>query len=205
MSDVVIYAARFQPLHLGHMADLEAAASDLAPEETLVIAVVTGRQSHSQRADGPGERLAEAGADNFAADRNPWTTAQRLLAASIVAAELRAKHSDKGVTSCLIPRPSLGWQWITDWFPGQRTWVLPSRGERFDEEKALYYSSRGDSVKRVLTSRTYSGWTIRSAFAAGDAARAFSQLPPSVHRAFPSFRADAGVPTTQSGDSVAQK
>jgi hypothetical protein len=158
---VTIYAARFQPLHNGHVRDLTETLTMLCEGAILVIGVVTSATLSPASTDATGD-------ENFDDERNPWSPVLACIAAARIAASLHARHPSVSIAPTLLPRPSRAWPAIVRMFPGPRTWVVPQRGERHDERKAHFFSQQGDAVVRINSPRGVDGFSIRTALARGD-------------------------------------
>lgn len=155
---VLVFSGRFQPFHEGHAEVVEAC---LERGERLAIAVVVAMPFPKDRAD-PFDR---ASAEHFARDRNLWCPLEVLR---MVDTLIAARWPDRA-TSFLLPRPSRGLAWgaVECMLPGHRVWVVPERGEEWDEKKAAFFASMGDEVLRIPLARRASGRSIRRAVAVG--------------------------------------
>jgi hypothetical protein len=171
---LIIYAARFQPLHNGHVRDLEMVHNRLVDGMSLIIGVVTAA---GETAEGPG--IATTADEHFEASRNPWPSVVCCRAAARVASVLEQDRPKIPVIATLLPRPSRSWRVITTMLPGDRTWVIPEREEEHDERKAAFFVGQGDRLLRIPSPRIASGHEIRAAITAGSP-RSADHLPLSV-------------------------
>ncbi|MEV6349782.1 adenylyltransferase/cytidyltransferase family protein [Actinoplanes sp. NPDC051851] len=153
-----ILSGRFQPFHKGHFQVVMRAADLVRADMLLVIGVVasTGNRAESQDAG-----FSATADEHHAPDRNLWPAAVRLEAVTRVS---RLVVADRPLVRCVplvLPRPDLAWDWIIEWFPGERTWIIPDAGEEFDDWKATFFLEQGDQVLRVPEDSHVDGRTLR--------------------------------------------
>jgi nicotinamide mononucleotide adenylyltransferase len=174
----VIFAARFQPLHNGHVAALLEYKALGKLNDALVLAVV----SSSPAVGTPDRDFVAAASEDFSVDRNPWSVSQRLRAVTAV------NETYLGGTAVVtaIPRPDLGWPIIELWFPSPRTWIIRRAGinDSFDDAKERFRAARGDEVLRVRDRTGISGREARELFARGAFEELRTMMPPAVHAAY---------------------
>ena len=158
--DIWIFAGRFQPLHEGHVLVARAACEAMPAQSTLVLGVVVPVGTHV----GAVSDLANLAAEHHLPERNPWTVASCLAAATSLSRLLSMEYPEKRVATTAIPRPDIAWDIVKAWFPDKITWVVPNAGESFDEAKVTYFQEMGDKVKRFVDNSKVDGRAIRAAF-----------------------------------------
>ena len=156
-----IFAGRFQPFHNGHMQVLQQACELLTPTDTLVLAVVSPFKSDNV----VDEDFLESALEHHQPDRNPWDVSLPLKAITQIA---QSCHCANQIITTLIPRPEYGWHAITEWFPKNRIWIIPSADEMFDEKKSEFFIKMGDSVKRYKDTTGISGRKLRNWYNEGN-------------------------------------
>ena len=150
-----IYAARFQPFHRDHLqVIMEFLAHNSMP---LVVAVVRPLRTDWLNQD----QFDDVGDEHHKPARNPFSAVQ--VMSMVNAALFKAGVAERTLLT-VLPRPSHGrsWELIEQLFPQPRSWVIPQRGESWDESKALFFQQQGDSVLRISVPRTTSGQAIRA-------------------------------------------
>jgi hypothetical protein len=177
----VIFAGRFQPLHLGHMHTMNSFASRMVARDVLVLAAVVsdGLMSGAVVDD----EFRQTSEEHHVPERNPWPLPTRLRALGLAAQDLRSRYVIKACVTAL-PRPDLAWEVIRAWFPGERMWLIPSAGERFDDAKAEFFAKRGDAVVRVRDETGVSGRELREYYRTGQLQRLRMYLPECVRETY---------------------
>lgn len=169
-----IYPGRFQPFHNDHLRILEKFFKhDFG--DRIILAIV--RNYVDLESTNHTDKITN---ENFNPDRNPFSVEKTLSMVSLVANKL---YSDN-VLVTLIPRPSseTAWGIIENFFPEPRTWIIPKRGEEWDEMKANYFKNRGDNVLRIQCDRRTNGKYIRELLKRSDYEEIEKQVPLCVVR-----------------------
>ncbi len=175
-----IFPGRFQPFHNDHLFVVQEML-DKYPACHLYLAILFNIVD-----DGCGSDVyEELSVEHFLPARNPFSPQQRLAMITTV-----VQQYGKGrLFATLMPRPSAGSSWnaITRMFPGKRTWVVPSCGEAWDDQKAVFLQRMGETVKRIEFQQTTDGRRIRSALETGDHQYAQQCIPPAVWSVMKTF------------------
>ena len=156
--DYKILASRFQPFHNGHLAILKQALLDLDDNCVFVIGIVV--PSYSEPIDATFGNVAS---EHLQPDRNPWPADIPLRAVQTLIDELFAEKK-KQVAITLLPSPDGSYKQLLRWFTGTRCWIIPNANEEFDDAKASFFESQGDSVIRYCDSTGINGWKLRNAY-----------------------------------------
>ena len=167
-----IFPGRFQPFHNDHLRVVDT-FMNLNPDAILILAVVRNFIDEKIRDDF--DKISE---EHFLPERNPFDSIQVL---SMISALARHRFPKRIVTT-LIPQPSSGtaWKLIRAMFPGKRIWLIQKREEKWDENKANFFSRMGDEVLKIPCPRSTNGKTIREYLAAGNISAVKALVPPEV-------------------------
>lgn len=176
-----IYLGRFQPFHADHLNIVQQFIIK-HPTSHLVLAAVRGVPESELIAD----EYQALSSEHFRPERNPFGAVTTLRMLDAVA---RARLDGHAVVT-LIPRPSRGrtWQVICSLLPGPRTWIVPDRGEPWDNTKAQFFAGMGDAVLRMTLRRSISGRTIRDLLSRDEYDKALATVPAEVATILESVR-----------------
>ena len=150
-----IFKGRFQPFHYGHLQIVEKSIALLKNNDVLVLAAMCSFDCSLEIVD---ETFSKKAAEHRLPERNPWGSLIALEAIS----EISKQYSNccKIITT-LMPYPNLAWPIVKNWFPLNRVWIIPEAGERFDEDKAIFYKKQGERVIRITDDSKISGRELR--------------------------------------------
>lgn len=158
-----IFAGRFQPFHNGHFQILESLVEHAKEGDNIIVAIVSQTQDNSKIIDSEFTNKAK---EHHSPERNPWSAVTRLVALQKLVSSFVNEQINISVT--IIPRPDLGWETIINWFPCNRIWVIPDAGEKFDENKSVFFKSKGEEVLRLKENTNISGWELRESIKNND-------------------------------------
>lgn len=176
MDTVYLLAGRHQPPHDDHVALIRAALSRVAPE-ILYLGLIVSPAAEGVPTD---ELEAEARRQN-AEERSPFTFDRRRQMMEAALLECLLPEESARVRLVFMPRPEAHWSLIETAFPERRVWIVPDLGERFDDMKAAFFESRGDTVLRIPAKERTNGWVVRTLIERRDPALA-EHVPAAVAR-----------------------
>ncbi len=142
-----IFTGRFQPLHIGHIALLEA-FRERHPNEFLLICII--RQSEHYISE-PLNAFATASISKQQLINNPIPNWERY---ELLHLAIRNNELLKNNTEIIFrERSDLDWQASIKDLPQDRIWVLPSyMKENFDLEKYNFYKSKNEKIELIQVS-----------------------------------------------------
>jgi len=150
-----ILPGRHQPPHFDHVAIIRRALSMF--DGPLVVALVT----HHPTTESIRHPLVEEGDAHHRPERTPFSYLERKQMLDAAFEELLSCEERERVELLPLPRPELSWAYVESVFAEERVWIVPDVGERFDDEKAEFFRSKGDRVVRVPLKPTVSGYSVR--------------------------------------------
>jgi cytidyltransferase-like protein len=156
-----IFPGRFQPFHNDHFRILDKLLK-AADERIVILGVVV----HMQYETSDTSEFEEEARRQNSAERNPWSSIQRLRMLARMIRHEFSEYSDR-CYPILLPRPEVHWPLINSMFPGKRVWVVPAMGEDFDDMKAAFFRSMSEEVYRPVMHPTTDGRRIRDLWFSG--------------------------------------
>lgn len=191
----IIFAGRFQPFHIGHWRVVKQVIPQLQAQDQLILATVApmAAAEDSITAKPIDAGFAATAQEHHLPERNPWSTAQRLLALRAIAQQVETSHPNLSIATTAIPRPAYGWAFIQAWFPGERVWVIPKAGEAFDEAKNEFFLNQGDQTLRVEDNSQISGRELRQLWADHQVAAMQPYIPACLYGIYSSHVSGASV------------
>jgi nicotinamide mononucleotide adenylyltransferase len=155
-----IFPGRFQPYHNGHHSTISIYLSSY--EFPLIIGIIISTMpiDFTQNEITDFERDAEK---HHIIDKNPFAFWERYeMICSVWANEIKNRR----ITLLPLPRPQgprRWWQYVTEFLPPNRFWILPKSGDSFDVGKEKFFRSMGEKVLYLEQSvRVITGEEIRA-------------------------------------------
>ncbi len=142
-----IFTGRFQPLHTGHIALLEA-FRERHPNEFLLICIIRQSEQHSVE---PLNAFATVSMSKQQLINNPLPNWERY---ELLHLAIRNNDLLKNNTEIIFrERSDIDWQNSIKDLPQDRIWVLPSyMKETFDLEKYNYYKLKNERIELIQVS-----------------------------------------------------
>jgi nicotinamide mononucleotide adenylyltransferase len=154
-----VFPGRFQPYHNGHHRTLSKYFS--VYKAPLIIGIIINKLpvDFNTNEISDFDLVAE---QHHLEEKNPFSFWERYkMISSIWANEI----TNGQIILLPLPRPQgppKWWQFVIEFLPPKRFWVIPTSTDDFDEQKNKYYLSVGEKVVRIGDSKELSGEKIRT-------------------------------------------
>jgi nicotinamide-nucleotide adenylyltransferase len=135
---IAVWDGRFQPLHRGHVAVMEAIIAQF--DTDLVVLII---QSSEGMADTYGAEVNR----HHKLSRNPLTFWERYR---LIKLATRGLGCADRVSILGIPRPDLHWELARSFYPAPRFICLTGKDD-YERQKALFWAQLGEETRTVDT------------------------------------------------------
>lgn len=168
---MIIYTGRFQPFHNGHLSLIKTLRSSF-PTEIICIAVIKDVPLQNKK-----DEFDELVDQQLRVSKNPFSSDVVLKLID----EVLQQEKLYNVVTTLMPRASKEtWQIINALFDCKRIWAFTHNSlqpDEWEEKKAEFYSSMGESIIRIPIKKEINGTDIRASMNNCDYAILASLVP----------------------------